>query len=311
MSMMTICASHSPLAATTGPAIGPEYRTSLKRVAKLIDDFKPDLLVEFAPDHYNGFFYDMMPNFCVGVAASSVGDWGTSSGPLEVPKDAALAIAQAARASDIDVDLSYRMQVDHGFTQILDMMFEGITKYPIVPIMINCTGAPLPSFRRARLLGEAVGRHLLGTGKRVVILGSGGLSHDPPLPQLEKAAEPQLEFLMAGRNPSAEARNARVRRVMDAAERFVAGDSPCLAPSPKWDHEFTQMLARGSIDDVDSWKDEEISSVGGSGAHEVRTWIAALAAQSMSGSYDVKVEYYEVVREWLTGMCVMTAAQRT
>ena len=185
MSMMTVCASHSPLASTTGPAIGPEYRAALTRAAKMIVEFEPDLLIEFAPDHYNGFFYDMMPNFCLGVAANSVGDWGTSSGPLDIPKDVALAIAGAARSADVDIDISYRMQVDHGFTQILDMMFQGITKYPIVPIMINCTGAPLPSFRRARLLGEAVGRHLVGLGKRVVLLGSGGLSHDPPLPQLE------------------------------------------------------------------------------------------------------------------------------
>ncbi len=294
MSMMTLCASHSPLAATTGPGVGPGYQAALDQVARQIVEFEPELLIEFAPDHYNGFFYDMMPNFCIGVAASSVGDWGTSGGPLNVPKDIALDIAGAARAAEIDVDLSYRMQVDHGF-----------------PIMINCTGAPLPTFRRARLLGDAVGRYVVASKKRVVILGSGGLSHDPPFPQLEKATEPQLEFLIAGRNPSAEARNARVRRVMDAAERFVAGDSPCLPPSPKWDHDFTNLLADGNLAAVDGWKDAEVSRVGGSGAHEVRTWVAAFAAQSTAGPYDAKVTYYEVVREWLTGMCVMSAVQRS
>jgi 2,3-dihydroxyphenylpropionate 1,2-dioxygenase len=306
---MTVCASHSPLAATTGPSIGPGYRAALDRVGKLILDFEPDLVVEFAPDHYNGFFYDMMPNFCVGVFASSIGDWETPSGPLNIPKDAALAIARAAREADLDVDLSHRMQVDHGFSQLLEIMFQDIRKYPIVPIMINCIARPLPAFRRARLLGEAVGRHLVSLKKRVVILGSGGLSHDPPFPQLENAAEPQLEFLIAGRNPSAEAREARVRRVKDAAERFVAGDASCLEPNPKWDHEFTEMLVRVDLARVDAWKDDEITRVGGTGAHEVRTWIAAFAAQSMSGPYHSKVEYYEVVREWLTGMCVMTAVQ--
>lgn len=305
--MMTVCASHSPLAATTGPAIGPGYRAALQRAGKLIDDFAPDLIVEFAPDHYNGFFYDMMPNFCIGVAASSVGDWQTSSGPLNIPKGTALAVARAARAADIDVDLSYRMQVDHGFAQLLDLMFGDIGKYPIVPIMINCIGAPLPTFRRARLLGEAVGHYLAGLGKRVVVLGSGGLSHDPPFPQLDQATEPQLEFLIAGRNPSAEAREARVRRVMDAAERFVAGNSPCLDPSPAWDRAFTGILAGGDLAAVDVWKDDEVTRVGGTGAHEVRAWVSAFAAQSIAGPYDSKVEYYEVVREWLTGMCVMTA----
>ena len=309
-STMIVCASHSPLAATTGPAIGPAYRAALQRAGELIDDFAPELIVEFAPDHYNGFFYDMMPNFCIGVVASSVGDWRTSSGPLNIQKETALAIARAARAADIDVDMSYRMQVDHGFVQLLDLMFGDIRRYPIVPIMINCIGAPLPTFRRARLLGEAVGRYLAGLGKRVVVLGSGGLSHDPPFPQLDQATEPQLEFLIAGRNPSAEAREARVRRVMDAADRFVAGNSPCLDPSPTWDHEFTEILARGDVTAVDAWKDDEVTRVGGTGAHEVRAWVAAFAAQSIAGPYNSKVEYYEVVREWLTGMCVMTAVSR-
>jgi 2,3-dihydroxyphenylpropionate 1,2-dioxygenase len=307
MTVMTVCASHSPLAATTKPEIGPQYRAALTRVARQIDDFKPDFIVEFAPDHYNGFFYDMMPNFCVGVAATSVGDWDTPSGPLDIPRETALEVAQAARDADIDLDLSYRMQIDHGFTQILDMMFHDIRKYPVVPIMINCTGTPLPSFRRARLLGEAVGRYLAKLGKRVVIMGSGGLSHDPPLPRLDNATEPQLEFLIAGRNPPIEVRDARVTRVKAAAERFVAGDSTCLSPSPKWDREFTEMLALRKTAAVDGWKDVEMSAVAGSGVHEVRTWIAAFAAQSIIGAYQAKVEYYEVVREWLTGMCVMTA----
>ena len=62
---------------------------------------------------------------------------------------------------------------------------------------------------------------------------------------------------------------------------------------------------------MDAWQDNEVTGVGGTGAHEVRTWVAAFAAQSIMGPYDSKVEYYEVVREWLTGMCVMTAVSRS
>jgi 2,3-dihydroxyphenylpropionate 1,2-dioxygenase len=312
MCLMTVCASHSPLLTRDrGPSPAPGFQAALNRVAGMIADFKPDFVVEFGPDHYNGFFYDMMPNFCVGVVANSVGDWGTLSGPLDVPKEVALAITGAARAADIDVDLSYRMQVDHGFAQLLEMMFQDLTKYPIVPLMINCAGAPLPTFRRSRLLGEAVGRYLVGIGKRVVILGSGGLSHDPPIPQLQTATEPQLEFLIAGRNPSVEARSAREGRALDAAKRLIAGDISCLPPSLKWDREFTEMVARGNIAAFDCWKDEEVTDLGGCGAHEIRTWVAAFAAQSTFGPYEAKVEYHEVVPEWLTGMCVMTAVQRT
>ena len=31
--------------------------------------FTPDLVVVFGPDHFNGFFYELMPAFCIGTAA--------------------------------------------------------------------------------------------------------------------------------------------------------------------------------------------------------------------------------------------------
>jgi 2,3-dihydroxyphenylpropionate 1,2-dioxygenase len=34
------------------------------------------------PDHYNGFFDELMPPFCLGTAASAVGDDGTPAGAL-------------------------------------------------------------------------------------------------------------------------------------------------------------------------------------------------------------------------------------
>ena len=45
-----------------------------------VTDFDPELVVTFAPDHYNGFFYRAMPPFCIGTAATGVGDYGTYKG---------------------------------------------------------------------------------------------------------------------------------------------------------------------------------------------------------------------------------------
>lgn len=73
------------------------------------------------------------------------------------------------------------MRLYHGFVQIWESLFGTATGLPIIPIFINCAAPPPPSFRRARQLGEAVGRFALQSGKRVLLAASGGLSHDPPI----------------------------------------------------------------------------------------------------------------------------------
>jgi hypothetical protein len=46
-------------------------------------------------------------------------------------------------------------------------------------------GRALPGFNRARMLGEAIGQWAKSLNKRAV-LASGGLSHQPPVPELAK-----------------------------------------------------------------------------------------------------------------------------
>ena len=42
--------------------------------------------MNFAPDHYNGFFYRLMPPFCIGYAAESIGDYDSQVGRSTSPK---------------------------------------------------------------------------------------------------------------------------------------------------------------------------------------------------------------------------------
>jgi 2,3-dihydroxyphenylpropionate 1,2-dioxygenase len=161
-----------------------------------------------------------------------------------------------------------------------------------------------------RLLGEAVGRFALATGKRVLFLGSGGLSHDPPIPQIQNSEGPVRDFLIEGRNPTAEARMARERRIVDAAEQFMLGTSRCREPNAAWDASILHALTSGRLHVADDWVEDQVTEQGGCGAHELRTWIAAFAALSVAGEYDAEVCYYQVVREWLTAMGIMTATPR-
>ena len=84
------------------PEVCARVRNSFSRLAAFIDTFQPDQIIQFSPDHYHGFHYDNMPCFCVGVAAKSYGDWGTSKGQLRVDEDFAYAVLQAARSAQID-----------------------------------------------------------------------------------------------------------------------------------------------------------------------------------------------------------------
>ncbi|HBW1532123.1 TPA: 3-carboxyethylcatechol 2,3-dioxygenase, partial [Klebsiella quasipneumoniae subsp. similipneumoniae] len=180
------CLSHTPLVGFVDPeqAVLDEVNGVIADARRRIAEFDPELVVLFAPDHYNGFFYDVMPPFCLGVGATAIGDFASAAGDLPVPTELAEACAHAVLNSGIDLAVSYNMQVDHGFAQPLEFLLGGLDRLPVLPVFINGVAAPLPGFQRTRQLGEAMGRFLNTLNKRVLILGSGGLSHQPPVPEL-------------------------------------------------------------------------------------------------------------------------------
>ncbi|AEI77125.1 2,3-dihydroxyphenylpropionate/2,3-dihydroxicinnamic acid 1,2-dioxygenase MhpB [Cupriavidus necator N-1] len=303
------CLSHTPLHGYFDPA--PEILAEVERVQAAararVEAFDPELVIAFVPDHYNGFFYDLMPQFCVGVAASAVGDFKSLAGPLSVPSDTALALAQAALDADVDVAVSYRMQVDHGCAQALEVLTGSLDRYPVVPVFINSVAPPMASCRRARLLGDAIGRFAGRLGKRVLVVGSGGISHEPPVPEIATATPENVERLIAGRHPSPESRAARQARTFAAAQAFAAGESHLHALNPEWDRAFLDTLESGNLTAVDGMTNHAITRDGGKSGHEIRTWIAAFAALAAHGSYRAERDYYRAIPEWIAGFAVMHA----
>ena len=75
--------------------------------------FDPELVVLIAPDHYNGFFNELMPPFCIGTQATSVGDYLTPAGALNVDGEAALALATHLMDADFDVAVSRAAAQEH------------------------------------------------------------------------------------------------------------------------------------------------------------------------------------------------------
>lgn len=158
------CLSHTPLVGYVDPeqAVLDEVNGVIAAARDRIADFAPELVVLYAPDHYNGFFYDVMPPFCLGVGATSIGDFSSAAGELPVPGELAEACAHSVMKSGIDLAVSYCMQVDHGFAQPLELLLGGLDKVPVLPVFINGVATPLPGFQRTRMLGEAMGRFQIG-----------------------------------------------------------------------------------------------------------------------------------------------------
>jgi len=309
MSIKLKCLSHTPLRGLNDPGadVVEEVDAILARSRAEVEAFAPELIVVFAPDHYNGLFYDLMPPFVIATAADSVADYQTLPGPLAVASELALDLAKFILDRDIDIAISHRLQVDHGCTQTLEELTGSLTRYPVIPIIINSVAPPFGPYRRIRKLGEAVGQFVAKLDKRVLILGTGGLSHEPPVPLLADAPEEVANFLIAGRNPTPEFRAARQARTIAAGKIFGTAECPLTPLNTEWDLAFMDLLVEGRLAEIDNFKIEEISRAAGRSTHEIRTWVAAFSALAAAGSYHARQDYYRPINEWIAGYGVISA----
>ena len=281
MSLGLLCMSHSPLLEFNDPPaeVKAAVDEAFEEARAFVQDFDPTLVVSFAPDHYNGFFYDLMPPFCIGYQAEGVGDYGTAEGPLDVPTETAERLAEWVAERDLDIAISRKMEIDHGAIQPLEILFGSIDSVPTIPVFVNGVAKPFVKMARVRRLGEAVGSFLATLAdERVLVIGSGGLSHDPPVPQWATATDEQRAMLLNGRHPTAAARDARQQRVIETGRAFAAGTASIADLNPEWDQELMRVLASGDLSPIDAMTPEQMARDAGNSAHEVRTWVAAFAA---------------------------------
>lgn len=310
MTVALVTMSHSPLLEYADPPaeVKDAVQGAFSAARTFVREYDPTLVVSFAPDHYNGFFYDLMPPFCIGYEALGVGDYGTAEGPLNVPTRRAEELAQWVAEHDIDVAVSRRMEVDHGAIQPLEILLGGIGTVPTIPVFVNGVAKPFVRMRRVRQLGEAIGGYLASLeNERILVIGSGGLSHDPPVPQWATADDAARALLLNGRHPTAAARDARQQRVIDTAKAFAAGTAPIQDLNPDWDTALMATLSSGDLSPIDAMTPEQIAKDAGNSAHEVRTWVAAFAALGAAGPYDVTYSFYRPIKEYIAGFGVMVA----
>ncbi|MBI5258649.1 MAG: protocatechuate 3,4-dioxygenase [Burkholderiales bacterium] len=153
-------------------------------VRQWLAEARPDVVVVVYNDHGLNFFLDKMPTFAVGAAPeyrNADEGWGIPTVP-PFQGDPALSwhLIESLVAEDFDLTTCQEMAVDHAFTLPMALLWPD-QQWPVrtVPVCINTVQAPLPSAARCYKLGEAIGRAVASWpgDERVLILGTGGLSH--------------------------------------------------------------------------------------------------------------------------------------
>ena len=308
MTTHLVCASHSPL--MTCFAKPPDEWDALQAAyatrASAVEAFDPELVVVFGSDHYNGFFLNLMPAFCVGLNASAVNDIGGTAGTLNVPRNSAEELVTFLRANDVDPASSTNMTLDHAFSQSIDTLCGGLDRYPTVPVFINCISEPFVPFRRSRLMGSAVGRFAANSGLRVLLLGSGGMSHHPRryYPQFgDGPAEVSAWQQSGGEDPRSLSAVEWLDRLEsmhhEGAEMIVRGERTaadmCLNEAA--DRRFLDVLLEKPLTEFDNWNPHDVIDEAGIGSMELHTWIAASAAHEAAGGGKPKLDFYAVTPE--------------
>ncbi len=313
MSAALVAMSHTPLLGKVpvDEEITADLDTQFAELRAAVEAFDPTLIVLFAPDHYNGFFYDVMPPYCVGLTADSIGDFGSAQGSLRVPSDLAEQLAEHVLGEGYDVSVSREMLVDHGAVQPLEILFDSLDSCSVIPVFVNGVARPFAPMSRVRGLGRAIGSYFANSTERVLFLASGGLSHDPPVPQWNTASNEARAFLIKGRHPTPEARASREKRVFATAADFALGQATIQDLNPNWDRDFMNACASADFGAIDSYTADAMDTAAGHSSHEVRTWVAAFGAMDACGTYSVVHQYYRPIREYIAGFGLMAARTAT
>ena len=148
-------------------------------------DNKPDVIILVYNDHANNFGLDLIPTFALGTGAyfpTSDEGWGKRPVPDVIGHpELASHIAHSVIQDGFDLTLCNEMEVDHGLTVPLSLMFGQPEEWPcpVIPLHVNVVQYPVPSGKRCFELGRALRRAVdsFDGDLNVQIWGTGGMSH--------------------------------------------------------------------------------------------------------------------------------------
>jgi protocatechuate 4,5-dioxygenase beta chain len=146
---------------------------------------KPDVVFLVYNDHASAFSLKTVPTFAIACGeAFKPADEGWGPRPVPTVKgcpDLAWHIAQSVILDDFDLTVVNEMDVDHGLTVPLSLMFGQPQEWPclVIPFLVNVIVYPPPSGQRCYNLGKAIAKAVKSFDEdlNVQIWGTGGMSH--------------------------------------------------------------------------------------------------------------------------------------
>ena len=149
---------------------------------------KPDVVFLVYNDHCTAFDASVIPTFALGCAAEfTPADEGWGPRPVPVVKnhqEFASHIAQSLVLDEFDITIMNEMDVAHGLTVPLSVMFGDKTPDDdwgtlVIPLAVNVVQYPAPTANRCYALGQAIRRAVDSWDEdiNVHIYGTGGMSH--------------------------------------------------------------------------------------------------------------------------------------
>jgi protocatechuate 4,5-dioxygenase beta chain len=156
-----------------------------KPAQEWLKEIKPDVAILVYNDHGCDFFFDKYPTFAIGAANEyPIGDEGFGTRPLPPVKGNAefsWALCEHLIYNEFDITVCQELMVEHGFLVPMNLLFPNDPDWPIevVPVQVNVIQHPLPTAMRCYRLGQAIAQAVdsFDDDKKVVILGTGGMSH--------------------------------------------------------------------------------------------------------------------------------------
>jgi 2,3-dihydroxyphenylpropionate 1,2-dioxygenase len=248
---------------------------------------KPDGIVIVGTDHGRIYPLSNMPQYTIGVSsfARGIGDAGLPLKDFRIHQSLAQEVLLGCLDAGIDLAYSEAMTIDHSFLAPLLLSMPELD-IPIVPLVQNCNAPPLPTLRRSHTVGKAIGDAIRGgQAGRVVVIGTGGLSH--------WVGSPAFQNFMT------EPAGTRLER----QKEYPLTLTDTGPVNEEFDRAFIDLICRGKAHQfIHEWDTDRLRAAAGNGAQEIRNWLLiAGVVQDQPG----RLLAYEPVKEWLTGTAVV------
>ena len=196
-----------------------------------IADVRPDVVILVYNDHASAFSLALIPTFALGTAAAfnpCDEGWGPRPVPVvEGHPELAWHIAQSVILDEFDLTIANQLDVDHGLTVPMSLMFGQPAAWPcrVIPLAVNVVQYPPPTGHRCFALGQAIRKAVASFPEdlKVIVFGTGGMSHQLQGPRaglINRAFDTQFLDRLT-RDPAGLARTPHLEYVREAGSEGI------------------------------------------------------------------------------------------